>query len=237
MVAVLFLLPQFVSRFYVYLGALILVTGLLATSLNMVLGFGGMYQFHHAVFYGIGAYAFALTSTKSGLPVWVGYLAAPVVAALLSLVMGIITVRSSEKEIRGFVEEKLKDQALMTVSNLETALQIADRKTRAEVAEPILNGLAEITVGKTGYMYILNEKGDYVLSYKRQRDGENIMGARDADGHLFIQEIVSRGTRLQPGQAAVTYYPWQNKGESSARMKLAGYTWFPEWGWVVASSV
>jgi branched-chain amino acid transport system permease protein len=25
-----------------------------------VLGFGGMYQFHHAVFYGAGAYAFAL---------------------------------------------------------------------------------------------------------------------------------------------------------------------------------
>ena len=91
-----FFLPQFVSRFYIYLSALILVTGLLATSLNLVLGFGGMYQFHHAVFYGVGAYAFALIATKTGLPSWLGYLAAPVAAALISLVMGMITVRLSK---------------------------------------------------------------------------------------------------------------------------------------------
>ena len=89
-------LPFFLSRFYVYLAALVLVTGLLATSLNMVLGFGGMYQFHHAVFYGIGAYAYALVATRTGLSVWAGYLAAPVCAALLGLLMGLITVRLSK---------------------------------------------------------------------------------------------------------------------------------------------
>jgi branched-chain amino acid transport system permease protein len=67
--------------------------GLLATSLNFVLGFGGLYQFHHAVFYGVGAYAFALLINKSQLPAWLGYLVAPMAAALLSLLMGLITVR------------------------------------------------------------------------------------------------------------------------------------------------
>ncbi len=95
-VLALFLLPAAVPRFYVYMAALILITGLLATSLNMVLGFGGMYQFHHAVFYGIGAYGFALIATKTSLPSWAGYLVAPVVAALLSLIMGLITVRLSK---------------------------------------------------------------------------------------------------------------------------------------------
>jgi branched-chain amino acid transport system permease protein len=96
LLAVLLLLPNFVSRFYVYLIALIFTMGLLATSLNMVLGFGGMYQFHHAVFYGFGAYALALFSVKSGLPLWVGFVAAPVCSALLGLVMGLITVRLSK---------------------------------------------------------------------------------------------------------------------------------------------
>ncbi len=91
----LFVLPGFTSRFYIYLIALIFATGLLATSLNMVLGFGGMYQFGHAVFYGIGAYTLALVLTKTGLPFWVGFIAAPVTAALFSLVMGIICVRLS----------------------------------------------------------------------------------------------------------------------------------------------
>lgn len=93
LLVVLYLLPQFMPRFYIYLGALIFTMILLATSLNMVLGFGGMYQFHHAVFYGFGAYALALTATKSGLPLWAGYVIAPLCAALLGLIMGLITVR------------------------------------------------------------------------------------------------------------------------------------------------
>ena len=93
MLAFLILLPQFVPRFYIYLMALIFATILLATSLNMVLGFGGMFQFHHAVFYGFGAYALALTATRSGLPLWVGYIIAPVCSSLLGLLLGLITVR------------------------------------------------------------------------------------------------------------------------------------------------
>lgn len=88
--------PFFLSRYYLYLIGLILITGLLATSLNMVLGFGGMYQFHHSVFYGVGAYSFALVSMKSGLPPAAGYVAAPVMAALASLIIGLITIRLSK---------------------------------------------------------------------------------------------------------------------------------------------
>jgi branched-chain amino acid transport system permease protein len=81
LLALLLLLPQFLPRFYIYLFALMFAIALLATSLNLVLGFGGMYQFHHAVFYGFGAYAFALFVTKSGLPLWMGYAIAPFCSA------------------------------------------------------------------------------------------------------------------------------------------------------------
>jgi len=91
--AVFLLLPQVMPRFYIYLMALIFATVLLATSLNIVLGFGGMFQFHHAVFYGFGAYALAITATKSGLPLWMGYIIAPVCSSLLGLLLGLITVR------------------------------------------------------------------------------------------------------------------------------------------------
>lgn len=100
----------------------------------------------------------------------------------------------------------------------------------------MLNNLADLVIGKTGYIYILDEEGNYVLSYQRQRDGENIWNSQDANGNYFIQEIVNRGKALGSGQTAVTYYPWKNQGESTARMKLAGYSYFPEWNWIVASS-
>lgn len=88
--------PHMLSRFYVYLTSLILVTGLLATSLNMVLGYGGMYQFHHAVFYGVGAYTMGLLMTKGNASPWLAILAAPLTAALLSAVIGAICVRLSK---------------------------------------------------------------------------------------------------------------------------------------------
>src|SRR5208283_5450509 len=93
---VLALLPSALPRFYVYMTAIILIYGLFATSLNLVLGFGGLYQFHHAVFYGVGAYGCALMMMKSGLSPWLGFVVAPLVAAFVGLIMGIICIRLSK---------------------------------------------------------------------------------------------------------------------------------------------
>ena len=94
--AILAIAPFGLSRFYTYLIALIVTTGLLATSLNFVLGFGGIYQFHHAVFYGAGAYGAAIMIVKLGYPAWLGFITGPVVAAVLSFVIGLICVRLSK---------------------------------------------------------------------------------------------------------------------------------------------
>jgi branched-chain amino acid transport system permease protein len=89
-------LPLWVPQFYVYTMATMLNLGLLAMSLNLVLGYGGLYQFHHAVFYGFGAYTVALVLSKTSLPIWVAFLSAPVFAVALSLVMGLLCVRLSK---------------------------------------------------------------------------------------------------------------------------------------------
>jgi branched-chain amino acid transport system permease protein len=93
---VLALVPLALPRFYVYMAAIILIYGLFATSLNLVLGFGGIYQFHHAVFYGVGAYGCALIIMKSGLSPWLGFVVGPLVSAFVGLVMGVICIRLSK---------------------------------------------------------------------------------------------------------------------------------------------
>lgn len=85
--------PAVLPPFYVYLGALVLVMGLLAASLNLVLGYGGLYQFHHGVFYGVGAYALALTITRLGWPAWIGFLLGPLAAAATGWAIGLFCVR------------------------------------------------------------------------------------------------------------------------------------------------
>jgi branched-chain amino acid transport system permease protein len=96
LVVIFALLPFGLPRFYVYLIALIVTYGLVSTSLNFVLGFGGIYQFHHTVFYGVGAYGAAVTIMKLGWSPWIGFVVGPLTAAFLSLVMGIICIRLSK---------------------------------------------------------------------------------------------------------------------------------------------
>ena len=90
---VLACLPLVLPKFYVYVLSLIFVTALLAMSLNLVVGHGGMYQFHHGVFYGIGAYTLALMLTKTPLPAWLGFAAAPICSAIAGVLIGLFCVR------------------------------------------------------------------------------------------------------------------------------------------------
>ncbi|HOM18349.1 MAG TPA: methyl-accepting chemotaxis protein, partial [Thermoguttaceae bacterium] len=98
-------------------------------------------------------------------------------------------------------------------------------------------GIMDIVVGKTGYVYILGGTGDhqghYLISYKGQRDGENIWEAKDANGNLFIQSIVKKALATKDGQCDFERYPWQNKGEDRARYKVAAVTYFAPWDWVI----
>ncbi|MFO7601711.1 MAG: branched-chain amino acid ABC transporter permease [Candidatus Desulfacyla sp.] len=86
-------LPPLLPRFYIYILALIFVTALLAMSLNMVVGHGGLFQFHHGAFYGVGAYTAGLMMTKTSLPGWMGLAAGPFAAALVGLLIGIFCIR------------------------------------------------------------------------------------------------------------------------------------------------
>jgi branched-chain amino acid transport system permease protein len=95
-IIILLLFPAFLPRFYVYLVSIILLYGLLATSLNFVVGYGGIFQFHHCVFYGVGAYGTALMLTKTGLPAILAFIVGPLVSAAFGLVLGIICIRLSK---------------------------------------------------------------------------------------------------------------------------------------------
>ncbi len=91
--AVLLILPPFAPRFYIYILTLIFVMALLALSLNLTVGYGGLYQFHHAVFYGVGAYTLALMLTKTSLPKWVGFVGGPIVAMAVGFLIGWFCIR------------------------------------------------------------------------------------------------------------------------------------------------
>jgi branched-chain amino acid transport system permease protein len=69
---------------------------LFATSLNMLVGYGGMVSFGHGMFFGLGAYTFALLMQLTGMPIPAAFALTLVMCAVLGLVVGAICVRLKE---------------------------------------------------------------------------------------------------------------------------------------------
>jgi signal transduction histidine kinase len=93
----------------------------------------------------------------------------------------------------------------------------------------------DIQVGQTGYVYVLDSNGDYVISKNGTRDGERIWEARDADGNLFIQDVVAQATALRPGEIGEIRYPWKNEGDAESRMKIVRLMYFEPWDWIIGA--
>lgn len=91
--------PAALSDFWVFIAIEMLAFALYAVSFNVLLGYGGMLSFGHAAFFGVGAYAAALLTAKSGLPPGVAFACFPVVAmgaaAAVAAVVGYFSVRRS----------------------------------------------------------------------------------------------------------------------------------------------
>ena len=92
--------------------------------------------------------------------------------------------------------------------------------------------IRELKIGETGYFYVLDartgpQQGDLVIH--PAKEGKNMLEAKDADGHLFVREMLER-------KNGVLRYPWINAelGETRPREKVVAFTYLKEWDWVVA---
>lgn len=100
--------------------------------------------------------------------------------------------------------------------------------------------LQKIRIGKSGYVYVLNAAGEdfgrYVISKDGARNGELIRDMKDASGRFFIRDICNKALTLGTGEIGEDRYPWQNQGETGARMKFARFMYLKTWDWVIAVS-
>lgn len=73
----------------------VMILGLFATAYNLVLGYGGLISFGHAAFFGLGAYILAILLVKLSLPLWLGFIIAPVVGVVVGAIFGFFATRAA----------------------------------------------------------------------------------------------------------------------------------------------
>ncbi len=72
-------------EYILHIAILCLIYILFASSLNLELGYAGLYNFGHVGFFAMGAYCSALVTTEVGYPVWMGLICAMAAPALVGL--------------------------------------------------------------------------------------------------------------------------------------------------------
>jgi branched-chain amino acid transport system permease protein len=93
--AVLPLLTQaFDQRYLLSIGTRIVIWAIAAISLNMILGYGGMVSFGHAMFFGVGGYAVGILAHHGIASGWIQWPAGIVAAALWAAVIGALSLRT-----------------------------------------------------------------------------------------------------------------------------------------------
>ena len=101
-----------------------------------------------------------------------------------------------------------------------------------EISEPLRDLkrlIHEIRIAKTGYAFVIDSRGNVIIH--PTLEGQNILEAKDGDGHEIIKELV----RLKSG---IVEYPWINQGlgETRPRQKIASLAYYQPWDWIIATS-
>jgi len=81
--------------FYITLASKILIYALIATSLNLILGFGGLVSFGHAAFLGIGAYTVGVLMGYGITNAYIVWFLAMTISAFVALLIGLVSLRTS----------------------------------------------------------------------------------------------------------------------------------------------
>lgn len=86
-------LPLFLNDYYLDVLTRTGLYILLASGLNIVVGFAGLLDLGYAAFYAVGAYSYALLSTRLGIPFWPSLPLGGLAASACGVILGAITLR------------------------------------------------------------------------------------------------------------------------------------------------
>lgn len=84
------------SSYVITIGTFIIIQAIAVCGLNVIVGYAGQISLGHAAFFGIGAYAAALFTTKAGLSFWTALPLVIAVSGFIGLLLGLPSIRVRE---------------------------------------------------------------------------------------------------------------------------------------------
>lgn len=109
-----------------------------------------------------------------------------------------------------------------------------------DATRSVRDGIMNVTLGKTGYMFVFGTQGDqkgrYIISQKGQQDGVDVWDTKDSKGVYVAQEIIKTAMANTGGKVGHVDYSWASSQDAKAREKFAAVAYYAPWDWAVAAS-
>lgn len=86
--------PALDESFYVIVFARIMIWGIAAVSVNLIMGYGGLISFGHAVYLGVGGYTVGILAFHGVTSAWIQWPVAIGLSGLVALIFGAISLRT-----------------------------------------------------------------------------------------------------------------------------------------------
>lgn len=140
------------------------------------------------------------------------------------------------KREQSLVEKRLESLAL----NVKLTFELFDRSVKPGTGpdrfQPLLDKLADVRIGRSGYIFIIDGDGNYILSKDRKSDGKPAWEGQREDSANRYKGLVAQARNLKNDEVKILHYAWVDPGQADERMKVAALVYMPKQDLVIGVS-
>jgi branched-chain amino acid transport system permease protein len=190
-----------------------LLSVVLASSLNIILGYTGYVSFGHVVFFGLGGYVGLYVMTRHGAPLWLALLAGGLAAAVLAFLLGraILRLRGAyfalatigvNEAMRAFVNNFEPFGAATGLSlNFQVYNDYGGALQALWMAYYILLGVAVLTI-LLSYVVKTSKFGLGLMAIREDEDAAEVMGVVTPSAKTWAYVL----SAILPGIVGVLFF-------------------------------
>lgn len=119
------------------------------------------------------------------------------------------------------VEKRLESVALDAARMIEFLDEASNGGPEASRFQALVDKLAGIKVSRSGHVFIIDGKGNYILSRGRQFDGMSAIDTQQEGLREEYKNALAGFRKLKSGEVSVWHSRWADPGQPDQRMQVA----------------
>jgi methyl-accepting chemotaxis protein len=106
-----------------------------------------------------------------------------------------------------------------------------------ESATALRKAISTMKIGKSGYPFVLDSKGNYFISKNCELDKTNIYNFQNSKKEFFVKKIINYAIKLKEDETKSLCVLWKSKETGIEILKKLHIKYFKKWDWILCASM